>query len=137
MSGAGALSFDEGVAFVAGGFLDKAHHLNQRHGRIMRAKNLAIGAAELFQAREIFLDVDDIPGQAHEMLRSSAALGEDIGNVAQRLTHLRNEIGRQMPLRIPADHAAGHHKAAIGGHAVGISFRHRPAARLQHLRAGR
>ena len=36
----------------------------------MHAKNLAIGAAEFFQAREIYLDVDDIPGQAHEVLEA-------------------------------------------------------------------
>ena len=43
----------------------------------------------------------------------------------------------QIALRVPADHATGHDQTAIGCHAVGIALRHRPAARLQDLRAGR
>src|SRR3954447_13402381 len=54
------------------GFLDQSHYLDQRHRRIMRAKNLAIDPAERFQTREVFLDIDDIPGEPHQMLRPRA-----------------------------------------------------------------
>src|SRR3954453_22972379 len=98
----------------------------------MRAKDFSIDLAQGFEVGEIFLDVDDIPGQAHEMLWPRAALGENGGNIAQRLAHLGNEIGSQMARWVPADHTAGDHKAAVGRHAVGVAFWRRPAARLEY-----
>src|SRR5882762_4819936 len=106
---------------------NQAHDLHQRHGRIMRAENIAIDLPERFQLRQILFHIDDVPGETHEMFGTGAALGQNGCNVAQGLTDLRNKVSRQMTLAIPADHAAGHNETAVGGHAVGISFRRRPA----------
>ena len=54
--------------------LDQADDLDQRHRRIMRTEDLAIDPAERFQARQIFVHVDDIPGEAHEVFGPRAAL---------------------------------------------------------------
>jgi hypothetical protein len=41
----------------------------------VRADDLAVGAAEVAQARDVFVDVEHVPGEAHEMVRLGAALG--------------------------------------------------------------
>src|SRR6185437_2352034 len=57
-------------------------------------------------------------------------------NVAQGLADLCDEVGRQITLTVPADYASGHHETSVGGHAVGVSLRRRPAAGLQDTRTG-
>ena len=115
---------------------DEAHDLDQRHRGIMRAEDFAIDLPERLQVRQILFDIDDIPGEPNQMFGPRAAFGENGRDVAQGLADLRDKVGRQMTMSVPADHAAGHHEAAVGRHAVGISLRRRPAARLQDLRAG-
>src|SRR6266566_989894 len=41
---------------------NKTHDLDQRHGGIMRAEDVAIDLAECLQVRQIFFHIDDIPG---------------------------------------------------------------------------
>src|SRR4051794_6506854 len=57
--------------------LDQPHHLDQRHRRIVRAADLAIDPAERFQVCQIIVDIDDIPGKPHQMLRSGTPLRDD------------------------------------------------------------
>jgi hypothetical protein len=102
----------------------------------MRTKDLAIDLPERFQVRQIFLDIDDIPGETNEMFGPCTALGHDRRDIAEGLADLRHETIRQFPRNIPADHATGHDEAAVGRHAIGVSLRHRPATRLQNLQAG-
>ena len=80
----------------ARGALDETHHLHQRHRRIMRTEHVAIGFAEFFQAAHIFFDIDDIPGEADQVLRPGAAFGKDVLDVLQRLTDLADEIRLQL-----------------------------------------
>ena len=119
------------------GLFDQTHHLDQRHRGIMRAENLAIGLSERLQVRQIFLDIDDIPGEPNQMFGPRAAFGQDRRDIAQGLADLRDEVSRQMshlsqPITPPVTTMP-----AIGRHAVGVSLRRRPAARLQDLRPGR
>ena len=63
----------------------------------MRAEELAIDLPERLQVRQIFLDVDDIPGQTNQMFGAGAGLGQDGGDIAQDLTELRNETAGKSP----------------------------------------
>src|SRR5258708_15137589 len=81
--------------------------------------------------------MDDIPGQPHEVFGPWIAFGEDGWDVTKRLTNLRDETVRQVTLAVPADDAAGHDNAAVGGHAVGVALRRGPAAWLKYLRGSR
>src|SRR6266566_545010 len=113
---------------------NQAHDLHQRHGRIMRAENIAINLPECLQVRQIFFHIHDVPGETHEMFGPGTALGKNSCNVAERLMNLGDKVGRQMTLTVPADHTAGHHETAVGRHPIGISLWCRPTAGLQNLR---
>src|SRR6266566_6107155 len=49
------------------GLLDETDHLDQRHGRIMRAENIAIDLPKRLQIRQILFHIDDIPGETNEV----------------------------------------------------------------------
>src|SRR5262249_3407345 len=70
--------------------LHQAAPLPHRHGGKMLAKNLAVGAAELTQARAVFVEIDHIPGEADEMLRACAAFGQDRDDIGEGLPRLRD-----------------------------------------------
>jgi glycerol kinase len=114
--------------------LDETYDLHHGHCGIMRADDLAIGAAELTQACRVFVHIEHIPSQAHEVMRLGAPLGEDRADVRERLPRLRNEAVREVAHDVPADDAAGHHDAPVSRHAVGVAARRRPALGLQDRR---
>ena len=71
------------------------------------------------------------------MVRPRTAFGENDEDVFERLANLRDEAVGKPPRDVPADDTTGHDKAPLGHDAVGIPFRLRPAARLEHLETGR
>src|SRR4051812_22259565 len=89
--------------------------------------------AEWLQTRKIFFNVEDVPGEAHQMFRPRTSFGENGGNISQRLLDLCDKAVRQLAPAVPADHAAGQHEPPVGGHSIGVSLRSGPTARLQYL----
>ena len=72
------------------------------------------------------------------MLRPRAGAGEHGDDVGERLAHLRGEVvAHEALLRIPADLPGDVHLPALGGDAVRIAARPRPARRLQDFAAHR
>src|SRR5262249_16508082 len=80
----------------------------------------------------ILIHVDDVPGHAHDVLRSRAALGQNSDDVLQCLPRLRDEACGEPLVRVPSDHATDEDHFALRLHAVGIAFRLRPPGRLQY-----
>ena len=58
----------------------------------MFAEDRSVGLADFAQAVEIFLLVDNIPGQTHEVFRTGIGLGQHVGNVLKRLFYLADKI---------------------------------------------
>ncbi len=112
--------------------LDQPGDLDHRHGREMPAHHLAIGGAERGQVGEILVDVADVPGQPHDVLRLGAGFRQHRGDVLERELHLRDEAVGEAALAVLADHAADEHHLAAREDAVGEALRPRPAGRLQH-----
>ena len=54
---------------------NQTHDLDQRHGGIVHAEDFAVDLPKRFQVRQIFLDIDDIPGETHQMFGTRAAFG--------------------------------------------------------------
>jgi hypothetical protein len=50
-----------------------------------------IGAPEVAQAGAIFVEVDHIPGEPHDMFRSRAAFGQHCEHVVEQLPRLAGE----------------------------------------------
>src|SRR5215475_2827299 len=70
------------------------------------------------------------------MLWPRAAFGEDHRDVHKRLPDLGEKPLREVPLVVPTDNPSCYDDAAVGGNAVGIALRCRPAAGLQGSDAG-
>src|SRR6188472_4417414 len=86
--------------------LDESLHLDQRHGRIIAAHDLAPGGADLVALARIFAAVDHVAGHSDDMLRPGAVLGKDCEGVAERLGELAVERIFAEALRlVPADDA--------------------------------
>src|SRR4051794_37949942 len=102
----------------------------------MIAQHRAIGCTELAAAGQIFVHVEDVPGQADDMLRTRFALGQNRADVFQGLLRLRDEALWKFLVLVPADHAADKHELAARLDAVGVAFRRGPAGRLQRLMLG-
>src|SRR5436190_3775310 len=131
-----SLSWDHrcGFDFQPGFRLDQACHLHHRHGREMPAHDGAVSDADVLQGREIFLLVDHIPGQPHDVLRLAVRLCEHLDDVLQRLLELAGEVARfPSSLAGPADLSGDEDELAAGGDAVGEALGACPAGRLQDL----
>src|SRR5262249_35339768 len=100
----------------------------------MPAHDGAVGDADVLQGREIFLLVDHVPGEPHDVLRSSAGLRQHLDDVLQRLLELAGEVVR-FPLALagPADLSGDEDELAARDDAVGEAARFRPRRRLQYL----
>ncbi len=97
--------------------------------REVAAEDLAVDRTELPEGRTVGVHVGDVPGEAHEMLGSRPALGEDGADVEERLAHLGQEAVGEHAGLVPADDAAGDDEPASRRHAVGVALRLRPARR--------
>ena len=56
---------------------DETRNLDQRHGGIMGAEQFAIDLAERLQVGQVFLHVDDVPGETNEMIGPRTTLGQN------------------------------------------------------------
>src|SRR5260221_1465896 len=94
----------------------------------------AVGDADVLQRREIFLLVEHVPREAHDVLRLAAGLRQDFGDVLQRLLELAGEVVR-FPFAFtgPADLAGDEDELAAGRDAVGEAARLGPTGRLERL----
>ena len=97
-----------------------------RRGRLCRAR----------AGRRVFVHVEHVPGQPHDVLGPGAALGQHRDDVLQRLPRLRDEALREFLAGVPADHAADEDELAARLDAVGVALRRRPAGRLQRFVLG-
>jgi len=113
-------------------WLDKTYDLDERHARVVDADDVTIGFAEHLEIGNVFVHVDDIPGQAHEMFGSSTALRQDRHDVFESLPHLRDKPVRKSTGSVPTDDTTGHDEASFGHDAVRIALRLRPTAGLKH-----
>src|SRR5256885_4459236 len=114
--------------------LDQARPLHDCHGREMPAHQLAIRCSDIAQRGEIFLLVEHIPGEPHDVMRLAARLGQDLEDVGDRLAELAGEVARSpFALRRPANLAGDEDQAAFRHDAVGVALGARPAGRLQDL----
>jgi hypothetical protein len=57
--------------------LDERIDSHQGHRRIMPAHTFAPDGAKLGERSAIFVEIEHVPGHAHNMLRPGAACGED------------------------------------------------------------
>src|SRR5687768_16712016 len=100
----------------------------------MFAHELAVGGADLLQRREVFVAVDHIPGEAHDVLGPAFRLLQHLENVLDGLAELAGEgFFLSLALAGPADLAGDEHQPAAGDDAVGEAFGARPGRRLQDL----
>src|SRR3954447_24033342 len=107
-----------------GGGLDEPGDLDDRHRREVAAHHVAVGGADLLQAREVLLTRGHVPGQPRDVLGPGAGLGEHRDDVAQRLTDPPGEVlGRDLAVLVPADLAADEHELARGLDAVRVAAR--------------
>ena len=116
--------------------LEQPADLNKRHRRKMVAEHRAIGRAELAAAGHILVHVDHVPGQAHDMLRARAALGQNREDVFQRLPRLRDKSFRKFLVLVPADHAADKDELAARLDAVGVALGSGQPRRLERFVLG-
>src|SRR5438874_3086562 len=117
----------------ARGRLDKTHNLDERHAGVMRTDHVSIDLTERLEIGHVFVHVDDIPGQAHEVVWPRAALRQDRHDVFERLPDLRDQSVGKSACKVPADDTPRHDKASFGHDAVRIPLRLWPAAGLKHL----
>src|SRR5687767_336882 len=116
--------------------LDQATHLHDRHRGKVPAHELAVGLADRFQGTEVFLLVEHVPGEAHDVLGLAAGLRQDGEDVLERLAELPGEIARFPPaLAGPADLAGDEDDLAAGDDAVREALGARPARRLKDFHA--
>src|SRR5689334_21049066 len=98
----------------------------------MAAHQLPIRLADASQGIQILLLVEDVPGEAHDVLRLAVRLLQDIEDVLQSLPELAGEAALPpFALAGPADLAGDEHELAARGDAVGKPSGTRPAGRLQ------
>src|SRR5712664_663570 len=116
--------------------LDQAAYLDDRHGRIVPAHELAVGEADFPQRAEVLFLVQHVPGEAHDVLRFAVCLLQYRNYVLKSLPELAGEVVR-LPFSFagPADLARDEHQFSPGCDAVGEALRFRPAGRLQDLHA--
>src|SRR5690606_12665205 len=95
------------------------------------AHGLAIDRAEVSDRATIGFHVRHEPGEAGDVLRAGAGLGENGQDIAEGLADLGGEALGESFLLIPADDAAGDQDGAAAHHAVGIAARALPAWWLQ------
>src|SRR4051812_15503430 len=143
-----------------GGRLEQARHHDHRHRGVVAPHDGAVGLAQVLGLGEVLLAVGDVPGQPYDVLWPRARpgvlggggvppgwgvspgplsaasgprprLGEQGGDVAQRLARLAGEVGmREGAGLVPADHPAGEDEA-VRLDPVRVALRRRPARRLQ------
>ncbi len=117
-----------------GTILDEAGDLDQGHSREMPTYDRTIGGADFGKTVQVVTLVKDVPGQAHDVLRSCISFLQDGDNVFQRPLNLAHEVVRlELLLSIPADLACNKNLPAGCGNAVGISARPLPICRIQTL----
>ena len=102
----------------------------------MAADHLAVGAAQRREARQIFILVDDVPGQPCDMLRPPACFGQhrhDVGQCLPRLSHelVRFERAVCVPSHLPGDKD----DPPCRGDAVRVAARLCPRRWLENLHA--
>src|SRR6185503_19768617 len=92
---------------------------------------------DAFQRIQVFLLVEDVPGQANDVLRLAVGFREHGEDVLDGLPELPCEIAR-LPFAFagPADLPGDEDEVALGGDAVREAFRSRPAGRLQNFHCG-
>src|SRR5262245_16836710 len=114
--------------------LDQAPDLHHGHGREVLAHQLAIGRANRFQRIQIFLAVEHVPRQPHDVLRPAVRFFQDFQNIEKTLPELAGEVVR-FPLAFagPADLAGDEHQRSAGGDAVGKALGACPARRLKNF----
>src|SRR4029077_6812971 len=98
----------------------------------MPAHQLAVGGADFLQRRQIFLLVEHVPGQPHDVLGFAFGLFQDGNYIQERLAELAGEVAPPpFALGLPADLAGDEPQRAARRDAVGEALRPRPAGRLK------
>jgi hypothetical protein len=100
------------------------------------AHDLAVGAADFAGGGAVLVAVNDVPRHARHVARLGARSGEDGDDVVERLAGLGGEVvALELAARVPANLAGHEHQATLGGHAIGVAARLRPAFRLHDVHA--
>ena len=91
---------------------------------------VSVDSSEVVAARQILEAVGDVDGQANDMLRPGAVLGQHREDVFQRLAELHLQLVRDDHLAlVPADHAGGEDHPPGRADPVGVALGPRPAGR--------
>src|SRR5215217_6566493 len=91
-----------------------------------------VGLADFARPCDVLPLIDDVPGQANEILGPRVCFGEDVDDVPQSLLNLHNEIiVDDLLTSIGSDLAGYEDLAALGSDTVGETARRRPAFRMQ------
>src|SRR6185437_5374981 len=95
-----------------GPLVDQAIDVKQRRGREVTPERLLPGRANAGSCRLIVAAAGEIPGQADNMLRTSAGLAEQLHDPLERGCDLRRQVGGIVALLIAAGLARQHNPAA-------------------------
>ena len=122
----GRLDLDARVVFDESGDDDHGHR-----GKVL-PHDLAVGGPHLGEGVEVLGLVDDVPGHAHDVLRSGSGLRQHRARVLERLTELRHELaGREGLVGAPSDLARDEDELALRLDAVRVAPAALPARRRQ------
>jgi len=111
---------------------DQRADLDERHRRKVLAHDTAIGLAEFAQAQQIFLLVENEPGQPRDVFGAATGLDNKRHDIRKRLSRLRDKIFALEPLLgIPADLPGEKDRAAFGDDAIAKTFGELPATRMK------
>src|SRR5512138_3350638 len=114
------------------GMVEEIRDEDHRHHRIVPAHQPAPDLAQLRPRRQIGRLVAAVGGEAADVLRPRAGLGEDGDDVLQRLLELRREaLGLEHLLGVPADLAGDENQSAIGFDSIRVADGRLPALRMQ------
>src|SRR5688572_9575218 len=126
-----------GFDFEARLGLHQAAHLHHGHGGKVLAHELAVRLADRFQCAQVFLPVEHVPGETHDVLGFSLRFLQHRDDVLQGLPKLPRKVAR-FPLALagPADLPGDEDERALGGDAVREALGAGPPRRLQDRHSG-
>src|ERR1700676_723520 len=96
-----------------GACIDQARNVEQRRGREIFPQRFAPGSADAGTRRLVFAAAGQIPGQADDMLGTSASLRQQFDNSSQRRPDLTGHVRLIFALLVAA-RLAGQHDPASG-----------------------
>src|SRR3954454_5066567 len=94
--------------FDLGPDVDEPVDIEQRRWREMSPERFLPGGADAGARRLIFAAAGQIPGQAHDMLRSGPGLAKQLDDPLQRGSYLGGHVGRIVALLVAAGLARQH-----------------------------